>query len=170
MKATSFHTAILLLGGNAGNRLHYMIKAFESIQLRCGSSVACSNVYETASWGMEGLPPHLNMAVKLMTSLSPMELLEEIQSIENSLERQRSEKWGERTIDIDILYFDDLVIRSQQLTIPHPYLQARRFALVPLCDIAQAQIHPVLNKSNRELLDDCEDKLPVSFYQEAFIS
>ncbi len=160
------HTAILLLGGNVGDRLSFIKKAIVQIMEQCGVVAAQSKIYETASWGIETLPAHLNVALQIKTTLQPEELLHSLQKIENNLERQRSKKWGERTIDIDILYFDDSILNTDTLVIPHPLIQVRRFALVPLCDFANDYVHPVFDKTNKTLLDECEDKLSVSEYKE----
>lgn len=165
MHSVTKHTAILLLGGNVGNRLSYINKAVEQIKEKCGTISAQSKIYETASWGIETLPAHLNMALQITTTFSPEKLLTVLQNIENNLDRKRSNKWGERTIDIDILYFDDQIIHTENLIIPHPFIQMRRFALVPVCDIAATYIHPILLKTNKELLVACTDILSVIEYE-----
>jgi 2-amino-4-hydroxy-6-hydroxymethyldihydropteridine diphosphokinase len=104
----------------------------------------------------------LNQVLKVKTSLTPQELIDEILKIEKSLGRERQEKYGPRLIDIDILFFDNEVIKSKSLTIPHPQLHNRRFVLVPLNEIAPRFIHPVLKKSIAQLLLECPDKLDVN--------
>jgi 2-amino-4-hydroxy-6-hydroxymethyldihydropteridine diphosphokinase len=101
------------------------------------------------------------MVLALETKLSPLELLKEILAIEISLGRKREIKWGARTIDIDILFFNQTIIELPNLVIPHPYLQERRFTLVPLVEIAPTFNHPILKKSITELLAICPDKLEV---------
>lgn len=127
-----------------------------------GNIIAKSSLYETAAWGLEEQPDFLNMAICIETALSPQELLVAIQQVELNLGRQRTLKWGQRTLDIDILFYNRDVINDPQLTIPHPLLQERRFALTPLADIAPAFIHPILNKTIAQLLEDCTDPLPAT--------
>ncbi len=122
-------------------------------------------LYETAAWGIEDQPPFLNIALSLETSLSPEALLQLIREIEAASGRQRAVIWGQRTLDIDILFFGASVIDTAELVIPHPHLAGRRFALVPLCDIAPHFMHPVLGQTCSELLLACPDPLQVTLYQ-----
>ena len=129
-----------------------------------GNLVSRSALYQTAAWGLEDQPDFLNMAILLKTELTPLQLLERIQHVEHELGRQRILKWGQRTLDIDILFYDDQVIDLSQLKVPHPFLQERRFALAPLNEIAPEYVHPILNKTICKLLDECEDKLEAKKY------
>lgn len=156
------NNAYLLLGSNEGNRMDWMLQAVRQLNDVAGTVVAQSRVYQTAAWGFEDQPDFLNRAICLQTTLSPQELLKQIQRVELNLGRQRTLKWGQRTLDIDILFYNRDVINDTQLTIPHPLLQERRFALTPLADIAQAFIHPILNKTIAQLLEDCTDPLPAT--------
>ena len=153
----------LLLGSNEGDRIHFLNSALNSIkeQITVGP-VQVSAFYETAAWGLEDQPSFLNIAVGLHTSLSPEELLRATRSIEMSYGRQRELVWGQRTLDVDILFYGTHIIASSELHIPHPRLQDRRFALAPLAEIAGSFVHPVLDKSVEELLADCTDPLPVA--------
>ena len=96
------------------------------------------------------------------TQLSPTELLDQIQQIEIDLGRERHEKWGARTIDIDILFYEQQTVITQRLLIPHPYLHTRRFTLMPLNDLAPSFVHPILHKTTQQLLDECQDPLNVT--------
>lgn len=154
-------TVYLLLGTNMGDRLQLLADARTQIQASCGSIVQQSAIYETAAWGLEDQPDFLNMVVNIQTYLSPLDLLHATQKIENSLGRQRHIKWGQRTLDIDILLYGSSVIELPNLTIPHPFLQKRRFTLAPLAEIAVNIIHPVLHQSTAQLLAACTDPLPV---------
>ena len=150
------------MGGNLGDRHELMALAKKEIGQHCGTILHSSRIYETAAWGKEDQQPFLNAALEVRTALSPEGVLGAINSIEALLGRQRDEHWGARTMDIDILFYDDRIIDNDQLQIPHPRLQARRFVLTPLCDIAPDMMHPVLQKSIRTLLEECTDPLPVT--------
>lgn len=152
----------LLLGSNEGDRHRWIQFALEELQSSVGNITAQSPLYQTAAWGVEDQPDFLNMAVAVATRLSPTLLLENTQAIEHHLGRQRTEKWGQRTLDIDILFYDSDIIRLPQLVIPHPYVQDRRFALAPLEQVAPHFVHPVLKKTIRQLLLECPDPLPVT--------
>ena len=130
-----------------------MAKAIEQVQLQCGKVSAKSPIYETEPWGVENQTCYLNMCIAVETELSPATLLATIHSIEKELGRERLVKWASRTIDIDILFYDQLVIESPDLTIPHPLLHQRSFVLDPLADIAPNLMHPILGKSVLALRD-----------------
>lgn len=155
----------LLLGGNVGNRVQLLETAIRLLREQAGPITAISGWYETAAWGKKDQPDFLNIAVELQTELDPEQVLDRIQHIEKELGRQRSEVWGQRTLDIDILFFNNQQINSPELQVPHPYLQDRRFVLVPLCDIAPELVHPVLQHTVRELLAICPDPLEVRQFQ-----
>jgi 2-amino-4-hydroxy-6-hydroxymethyldihydropteridine diphosphokinase len=152
---------ILLLGGNIGDRLSFLKKAIDKIESQCGKVNKQSAIYETAAWGVENQANFYNQVISIESELQPLILLESILAIEKELGRVRFEKWGERVIDIDILFIDHLVFNEAQLIVPHPQLQNRRFTLIPLLDISVDFIHPVLQRSITELLDVCPDKLEV---------
>jgi 2-amino-4-hydroxy-6-hydroxymethyldihydropteridine diphosphokinase len=156
------HTAYLLIGGNLGDRLQNLQSAVEYIEEKCGDIISISSIYETAAWGVTDQPSFLNQVVVLNTELTPPDLMSMLLGIENEMGRVRQEKMGPRTIDIDILLIDDLQIRSDSLTIPHPSLHARRFALTPLAEVAATKVHPGKNKTIAELLTDCPDSLAVT--------
>jgi len=153
--------AFLLLGTNLGERHKNLLNA---MQLLAGNEIEVeqtSSVFETAPWGRTDQQDFLNQVVEISTSLQPEELLEKILAIEKEIGRIRKEMWGERIIDIDILYYGNQIIKSQRLVIPHPYLHERRFTLKPLFEIAPNFIHPIFNKTTSTLLNDCSDKLEV---------
>lgn len=158
------NTAFLLTGGNEGNRMETLEKACGIIAATCGPVIRRSALYETAAWGKENQPAFLNQALLLRTHLSAYQLIEELLLIEKQMGRERKEKYGPRLIDIDILFFNNEVIDSSRLTVPHPEIQRRRFALVPLHEIAADYIHPVLHKTINELLARCTDPLTVKKY------
>jgi len=152
----------LLIGGNIGNRLEYLSKAKENISKKCGNVLQESSIYETAAWGMEDQEAFLNQVLKIETSLIPEQLLKTILQIEEDLGRKRDLKYGPRTIDIDILFFNDEMIDQQGLKIPHPQMRNRRFVLIPLNEIASTKMHPVFHKTINQLLVECPDPLAVN--------
>jgi 2-amino-4-hydroxy-6-hydroxymethyldihydropteridine diphosphokinase len=152
----------LLLGSNEGDRLLWLQQGCQQINQLAGHIVQSSSLYETSAWGLQQQPDFINVVLIIHTTLTPNGLLEVIHTIEHNLGRQRKVLWGQRTLDIDILYFGHQVFQSPELQIPHPYISERRFTLVPLCEVAPKFVHPVLKKSNQQLLDECPDPLAVS--------
>ena len=147
------------IGTNLNNRESNLKEAVAMIEKHIGKVVASSSVYETEPWGFQTEEEFLNMVVKVETNLNPYGLIGRILMIESMLGRIRSEKqYTSRVIDIDILFYDDLVINEANLKIPHPLMHKRQFVLVPLCEIEPEIIHPVLKKSVSLLLESCEDK------------
>jgi 2-amino-4-hydroxy-6-hydroxymethyldihydropteridine diphosphokinase len=153
--------AYLLTGGNMGNRLLFLIQAKELLAEYCGEITAASSYYETAAWGNTDQSAFINQALELQTNLNARQLIRKILKIEKMMGRIRKEKYGPRNIDIDILLFNDEIQDIPFLKLPHPEMQNRRFALLPLCEIAPDMIHPILKKSISELLDECKDELDV---------
>jgi len=158
--------AALLLGSNVGDRLGYLEKARFYIEKRAGKILDSSSLYETAAWGITDQPSFINQALLIETEIKPDMLLPILLDIEKLLGRERMEKWGPRIIDVDILYYDDVVMNVDYLKIPHPFLQERRFSLVPLNEISPAWIHPVLKLSVSEMLNNCKDISEVLKYSE----
>ena len=158
---------VLGIGGNKGDRAAFLQKAMEALSQQA-MLVGHSQIYETEVWGGVATAGNfLNQVLLLHTQMDPMELLEVIQGIEVQLGRTREQHWGDRTIDIDILYFGDQVWDSPSLTIPHPYLAQRSFVLQPLAEILPKKIHPILGKTTLELLDECTDQGQVSVWKQA---
>lgn len=153
--------AWLLTGSNMGERENYLAAARLEIALQCGIVQKVSSVYETAAWGKTDQPAFLNQAIGLETTLNARQLMRRILKIEKQLGRVREEKYGPRLIDIDILLFGDEIHNYDLLKLPHPELPNRRFALLPLSEIAGELIHPVLHQSIADLLVACPDPLEV---------
>ena len=149
----------LLLGSNLGNRLEYLKEAANLLAKQKIKIIDESSIYETEPWGQKNQDWFLNIILEVTTSLDPNSLLTTILSIENQLGRNRKEKWGERCIDIDILYFFNEELTTEKLNIPHPGIPDRRFTLVPLAEMAPLEIHPTLNKNHIELLAECSNPL-----------
>lgn len=153
--------AYLLIGGNTGDRKLMLKQATEAVSRKAGTILEQSPIYETAAWGKTDQPAFLNQALEIATPLDPQQLLQTLLEIELDLGRKREEKYGPRTIDIDILLFNELHLVSENLVIPHPEMANRRFALTPLAAIAPGLKHPVLHDSIQSLLKHCKDELPV---------
>ncbi len=152
----------LLLGTNLGDRSQHLAAARAQIEAKAGKIMKASAVYVTAAWGKTDQPDFYNQVIEIESILSPNELLSTTLSIEEAMGRVRTEAWGARTLDIDILLYGNVIVEREQLTIPHPRMNNRRFTLVPLADRAPEIIHPVEQKSIRELLARCTDTLEVS--------
>ena len=150
-------TIYLLLGSNLGDRVQLMQTAATHIEQRIGNVLRASSLYETAPWGGIAQPAFLNQVLEVRTALAPEEVLRIILEIEHESGRVRYERWGARHLDIDILYFGQVSMDTPRLTVPHPRLHERRFTLVPLVEIAPDFMHPVLEKTNVELLEVCRD-------------
>ena len=161
MSNTNLKSVCLLIGGNLGNRLENLTKSKRFIEQYLGFIQVNSSIYETAAWGFAGQPDFLNQVIIVNTLLSPIQCLEQILLIENRLGRIRTQKNAPRIIDIDILFYDDVVLNIPGLIIPHPEIQNRRFVLTPLNEISSSFEHPVLQKTIQSLLAACMDKLDV---------
>ena len=148
---------VLSLGSNVGNRLQYLTDAKRLLERNGCWTMKRSSVYETEAWGNTEQASFYNAVLYTQTELSARELMNKILEIEKSLGRIRTEKWAPRTIDIDILFFNDEIVHEEHLTIPHPHLQERKFVLVPLDEIVPDLIHPVFKKNVSQLLLELND-------------
>jgi len=151
------------LGSNRGNRQDNLATAIKLLQEKAGKAIVASSVYETAPWQMEDNTPFLNQVIFIETTLSAPVLMDAILKIEEAMGRMRTKNTGyePRSIDIDILFFNNDVLETDFLIIPHPHVAKRRFVLEPLAEIASAYIHPQLKKTMAWLLSDCDDGLSV---------
>ena len=151
---------ILSLGSNMGDRAGNLRRAVALIGERAGKVTAVSAIYETEPWGFSADTSFYNMAAIVQSTLAPPEFLAVLLAIEEKLGRVResgTDRYTSRPIDIDILFFGDLIIDTEGLTVPHPRLHERMFVLAPLNEIAPEKVHPVLNRSIRDLFKDCDD-------------
>lgn len=155
----------LLLGTNIGNRNKNLERAREMLVSNMITIRKESNIFETAAWGKEDQESFLNQVIEVETGKSPQRMLFIANMIEKEMGRERFEKWGSRLIDIDILYFNDITFETEDLKIPHPEIQNRRFTLAPMAEIAPDFIHPSLQKSQTQLLEECADPLEVALYE-----
>ena len=152
------YRAFLGLGSNLGAREDYLNRAAAELRRTAGVRVVwCSSVYETDPWGNTAQGRFLNAAVEVETALDPPALMCELKRIEKALGRTQGERWGPREIDIDILLYDGLVHETATVTVPHPALPERRFALVPLREIAPDVVHPVSGLTVEEMARACRD-------------
>ena len=162
------NTLILHLGSNLGNRQENLENAMPFIDQELGEILGQSSVYETQAWlgpNSATLPkevreqaPFLNITLKISVSTSSMEALNICMGIETKLGRVRKHKWGARRIDIDLIFYNDEIINSAKLILPHPWMQNRRFVLAPLAEMVPDWIHPVFKKTVLEILEDCQDE------------
>jgi len=157
----SMNISYLLIGGNEGDRVVQLSTARNSITAACGEIRRESSLYETAAWGKTDQPDFLNQALEVATIQEAPDWMATLLDIEKTMGRRRGTRYGARNIDIDILFFNNSIIRMPQLIIPHPEIQNRRFVLAPMEEIAPFFIHPVLGRTIRELLAACTDPLPV---------
>jgi 2-amino-4-hydroxy-6-hydroxymethyldihydropteridine diphosphokinase len=157
------NTVYLLLGGNKGDKLQNLQHAIRLLKEQVGKVSKCSDIFVTAAWGNTNQPDFYNQAICIETPLSANNLLQQTISIEESLGRIRTEKkWEQRTMDIDILFYNDEIIDTLDLKIPHPYIQERKFVLIPMAQIASLMLHPKLQKNIQMLLSECVDTLEVT--------
>ena len=160
------HSLIVLTGCNIEPKQELLIRAAELLHQRVGRVVAHSDIYLTEAWGFSADELFANMALELQTTLEPLEVLDLTQAIEQELGRDRAkekaakaasgERYCSRTMDIDLMFYDDEVIQSERLTIPHPLMQEREFALRPMVEIAPHRLHPTLGQSIEQMLEAIE--------------
>ena len=154
----------LQLGSNLGDREQLLFDATTIITDKIGAVVSKSKVYESTPWRVEGQENYLNQIVKIETEFTPKETLQYALDIEEELGRVRVEKWGERLIDIDIIFFNNEIIETSDLCIPHKHMHERNFVLEPLNEIAPEYIHPKYKKTIAELLEQSKDAEKVEEY------
>lgn len=160
--------AYISLGSNEGQRLKNIQEAVVQIQKKIGTLTDLSSLYRTPSWGFDG-PEFLNTCIEVQTPLNPGNVLDQLLKIELKLGRVRTEQPGyiSRNIDLDLLFYEDLIIEREELTLPHPRLELRNFILIPMCEMAPSFVHPRLEKSMEELSNTCKDnselhKMPIN--------
>jgi len=148
---------VLSLGSNLGNRYAYLLRAIQKIEKYFNSKPVIAHFYETPPWGNENQSRFINTAIYLHTDIPLDQCLKKVQAIEKEMGRLKTEKWGPRMIDIDILFYEDDVVEIDELVVPHQYLHQRAFVLKPLQDILPNFIHPLKNKTIIQLIEDIDD-------------
>lgn len=157
---------VLLMGSNVGKREVYLEHALILVVELLGSPIASSKIWETAAWGGVAQGSFLNQAHSFITDSDPFDLLHSLKRIESEMGRQVTERWGNREIDIDILVYGSRCVLDSELQIPHPRLADRRFALIPLCEVAPEWRHPITRQSALDLLAECKDETRVVRHQQ----
>ncbi len=156
-------TVFLSLGSNVGDKRMNLFDAIHAIEnIPQTFLLKSSKIWETGAWGKTDQADFYNMAISINTTHSPELLIETLIEIEEKIGRVRIEKWGPRLIDIDILFYGDLVLKTEKLIIPHPEIQNRKFVLAPLNEICPAFVHPVYKKTVADLFVHCDDNSAVS--------
>lgn len=159
--------AVLLLGTNLGDRISFLEETKRQISQNIGSILSKSHIYESASWGYKSANYFLNQVVIVDSKYTPLDIFLKTQKIEQHLGKTSNSKvkYSDRPIDIDILFFDNQIVNKENLCIPHPEIQNRRFTLIPLCDVLSNYKHPILNKNMEQLLDNCKDQIEPTLYR-----
>ena len=155
----------LQLGSNIENRKLYLQQAMHQINDHIGKIISKSKIYESSPWGIKNQNNFLNQVILINSNFDAQEILKLSKDIESNLGRKKTRKWGARRIDIDILFYNNDIITTNQLSIPHPLIQERLFVLTPLSDIAADYIHPKYKKNISSLLCECTDKEKVQEYE-----
>lgn len=152
------HIAYIGIGSNVGNKLEQCEKAVSEITKHAHTRLlARSSFFKTKPFGYSSQDWFINAVIKIETDLNPIDLLLTLKSIESRMGRKETFRWGPRIIDLDILLFDDIVINTEELQIPHPQMHMRQFVLIPLAEIEENVIHPLLKKSIKELLEEIRE-------------
>lgn len=158
--------AFLITGSNQGDREKMLEQAHAIIHSEIGSVIKRSSIYETVPWGFDDPTEFLNQVLEIETALDSETLLQRLLALEKKLGRTRKgTKYCSRSIDIDLLFYDDSIIHTETLIIPHPRLAERKFVLLPLCELVPSLRHPVLNSTVEQLLSQCKDTSDVRVFR-----
>lgn len=152
------YTTYLGLGTNLGDKIFNLDIALEKIEKEIGQISKKSSIYETEAWGVKNQDNYYNLVIEVKTRLLPLAIIQKILQIEVTLGRIREKKWDSRIIDIDILFFENYIISTDNLHIPHPFLEKRNFVIQPLNEIVTGFFHPKLRKSVAQLASESKDE------------
>ena len=148
----------LSIGSNKGNRSVLINKAIDEIDKKIGKIISRTSIYQSKSWGFDS-NDFYNLSLLIDTDIEPKSLLINLKKIEKSMGREDIDgSYSDRFIDVDILFYDNIIIDSEDLKIPHPKIEIRKFVLIPMLEIADDYVHPILNKTIRQLDDECDDQ------------
>ena len=163
-KKLEIENIFLGLGSNQGDRELNLKKSIKLLNSRVGKILNSSRIYESEPWGVKKQNNFLNQVVEIETNIDPNDLLSICKNIEYDMGRKPEIKWGKRVIDIDILYYQSKIINNKILLIPHKLMHERKFVMIPLNDINESHLHPILKISNKEILNKCNDNCKVKYY------
>lgn len=158
------HIAFIGSGSNLGKRDQQLLEARQWIDQEVGQVIGESSVYQTSPWGGIDQSDYLNQVWQIQTDLNPFQLMATLLELEKRANRERTQRWGARTLDLDLLFYDDYRIRTDFLTLPHPRIQDRNFVLVPLSEIAPDWRHPVLKQTVSYLAAHSPDEENVQIF------
>ncbi|MFB0945244.1 MAG: 2-amino-4-hydroxy-6-hydroxymethyldihydropteridine diphosphokinase [Spirosomataceae bacterium] len=150
------------LGTNVGERSENLLKAISLISGNIGEVTKTSPVYKTSAWGVTDQPDFYNQVIEVSTEKLPWNVLDALLAIEHQMGRVRIQKWHERLIDIDILFFESIILSSENLIIPHPFIKERMFVLKPLANVSSGFVHPVYKKTIQQLITECHDDTTIN--------
>lgn len=151
------YNVLLGMGSNLGDKREYLRTGLAMLAQKAGTIESVSAIYESEPWGVKGQESYYNLAVMLKTERLPLELLDVVQKIEDECGRKRQERWGSRTLDIDLLLYENYIFTMPDLVVPHPRLTERNFVLWPLAEIAPDLVHPQKRLKVVELKESCPD-------------
>ena len=163
-KKLEIENIFLGLGSNQGERELNLKNSIKLLNSRAGKVLNTSGIYESEPWGVKDQSHFLNQVIEIETLIDPIDLLNICKNIEHDMGRKPGIRWGKRVIDIDILYYNSKVINQKELIIPHKLMHERNFVMIPLNDLNENHLHPILNITNKEILNNCIDSCKIKKY------
>ena len=163
-KKLEIENIFLGLGSNQGDRELNLKNSIKLLNSKAGKVLNISRIYESEPWGVKNQNYFLNQVIEIETHIDPIDLLNICKNIEYDMGRNPEIRWGKRVIDIDILYYQSRVINQKKLIIPHKLMQERKFVMIPLNDLNENHLHPILKITNKEILNNCIDSCKVKYY------
>ncbi|MFL3000199.1 MAG: 2-amino-4-hydroxy-6-hydroxymethyldihydropteridine diphosphokinase [Cytophagales bacterium] len=163
-KKLEIENIFLGLGSNQGDRELNLKNSIKLLNSRVGKVLNTSGIYESEPWGVKNQNYFLNQVIEIETHIDPNDLLNICKNIEYDMGRKPEIRWGKRAIDIDILYYQSKVINQEKLIIPHKLMHERKFVMIPLNDLSENHLHPILKITNKEILNKCIDSCQVKYY------